>query len=177
MEQWKDVVGYEGLYKVSDRGRVCTLKGRKKQLLSPATHYKGHLQLYLYGKTEKPKKFFVHRLVAAAFLAPVEGKDLVNHIDSNKKNNLVSNLEYMTVGENTRHYHDWQKCIAKGCGSKRRNTRNWLQERLQKFDKTIRMQIAHHNAFSVPELIENLSAIVEEAKLRLENPKYPSSEK
>lgn len=80
------------------------------QPLKKHTHYKGHLYVYLYAGTEtSKKKFYVHRLVAVAFLAmPPEGQDIVNHIDSNKKNNHYTNLEWTTVKGNTIHYHTFK---------------------------------------------------------------------
>lgn len=106
-EEWRPIAGYEGLYEVSDQGRIRSLcKG--KCLISPKIkflqkHYKGHLFIYLYKEGER-KKFFVHRIVAVAFIPNPYMKLLVNHIDEVKHNNAVTNLEWMTEGENIRYY-------------------------------------------------------------------------
>ena len=108
---WKDVIGYEGLYQVSDCGqvksceRVVSGKGRspqnlKEKIIKPFLH-KGGYHIVDLSKDGKKKTFLVHRLVALAFL---EGDHslTVNHIDECKTNNHVSNLEYLTIGDNTR---------------------------------------------------------------------------
>ena len=117
METWKDIEGYEGLYQVSDRGRVKSLprkdgRGRpvKETYLKPAiTNGRGCKKVVL-SKNGKAKQFFVHRLVAWAFLGHSELT--VNHIDENQANNCVENLEYMTVKENCNYGHRNEK-IAK----------------------------------------------------------------
>lgn len=109
-ERWRPVVGFEGRYIVSDRGNVRSLThtdslGRTKPGIPRAltigtTGYYG-VGLYV-GHTAKLAR--VHRLVAEAFLGnPAEGRTTVNHIDGNKLNNHVSNLEWATVSENNRH--------------------------------------------------------------------------
>lgn len=104
-EYWKSVVGYEDLYMVSNWGRVKSLprNGTVKyaRILKPSTNKYGYLRVVLY-KNNKQKKFFVHRLVAEAFIEiPEELKHLkgtrylqVNHKDENKQNNNVENLEF-----------------------------------------------------------------------------------
>lgn len=110
-EHWKDITGYEGMYHISDHGRVRSLqridpRGRKcgGELRALDIHYKGHIMLRLF-KSGDHKKFFVHRLVAKAFIPNPENLPLVNHIDSNKQNNHISNLEWCTEKYNTQHYY------------------------------------------------------------------------
>lgn len=98
-EVWSDVRGYEELYKVSSMGRVKSLKWGKERILRPEKNKWGYLQVTLC-KDGKCKKFYVHRLVAEAFLNPVAGKDFVNHLDEVKDSNHYSNLEYCTPKEN-----------------------------------------------------------------------------
>ena len=97
-EVWKPVVGYEGLYEVSDLGRVRGL--RKNRVLKPslARGYH-HYKLYLKGKDGKLA--LGHRLVMAAFVGP-SNLD-VNHIDNNPSNNALTNLEYCTAQQNMDH--------------------------------------------------------------------------
>ncbi len=70
-------------------------------------HYRGYLVVYLNKEGEK-RKFFVHRLVAAAF-CPGDPSDVVNHKDGNKENNCASNLEHATYKENSEHYRNSKK--------------------------------------------------------------------
>ena len=99
-EIWKDIKEYEGLYQVSNLGRVKRITTGR--VLKPLKHANGYLMVKLsknsivYTKT-------VHRLVAEAFIPNPEHKSEINHIDENKTNNNVSNLEWMTRKENINH--------------------------------------------------------------------------
>lgn len=96
---WKDIKGYEGRYFISDDGKV---KNGKGDILSPYTTRKGYLRIGLY-KEGKAKNFLVHRLVAEAYIDnPMNFKE-VNHIDLNKKNNHVKNLEWVDGSKNVQH--------------------------------------------------------------------------
>lgn len=101
-EIWKAIKGYEGLYEISNYGKVRSTygEGRIRKL---SIHKDGYLQLNLIHKQNR-KKFLVHRLVALAFIPNPNGHLEVNHIDFDKKNNLVSNLEWCNRIENIRHY-------------------------------------------------------------------------
>lgn len=101
-EIWKDVVGYEGYYQVSNLGNVKSLNWRnvgcaKNLWLKP--HNKGYLQVEL-AKGGIKKCFVVHRLVATAFIPNPCGYPQVNHKDENKRNNCVSNLEWCNASYN-----------------------------------------------------------------------------
>lgn len=101
-EIWKDIEGYEGLYQVSSTGRVRSLSYRgngKPQILKLCENSKGYLRARL-NKDKETGRYFVHRLVAKAFLTPVDGKDCVDHIDGNPHNNNVVNLRFCTHREN-----------------------------------------------------------------------------
>ena len=115
MEVWKDITGYEGLYQVSNLGRVRSLIRNK--VLKPANHVtiNGYQKVSLY-KNNKLKTMQVHRLVAEAFILdktnfksmPDEDRSMinldalqVNHKDENKQNNCVNNLEWCTQKYNT----------------------------------------------------------------------------
>lgn len=100
IEEWKDIKDYEGLYQVSNLGRVKTLKGNTIRIGTP-TH-ENYLRLKLY-KNGKYKNKNVHRLVAEAFIQNPDNKTQVNHIDEDKTNNVVSNLEWVTAKENLNH--------------------------------------------------------------------------
>lgn len=105
IEEWKDIEGYEGLYQVSNLGRVKRSKGKymkSERILMLFINTPGYLQVMLC-KNNKCKKFTVHRLVANAFIPNPENKPQVNHIDEDKTNNKVSNLEWVTAKENVNH--------------------------------------------------------------------------
>lgn len=112
-EIWKDVVGYEGLYQVSNLGRVksCVHFTHKKDIiLKENIKNGGYVYVNLY-KNHKGTKFYVHRLVANAFLTQYNDRQYVNHIDCNKRNNNVENLEYCTQKENID--HSWKNNLQK----------------------------------------------------------------
>lgn len=97
---WKDVVGYEGLYLVSNDGKVRGTKMKKK--LRYTYSYNGYQNVKLYSDA-KGKVFKVHRLVAQAFIENKENKPQVNHINGIKTDNRVKNLEWVTPTENLKH--------------------------------------------------------------------------
>lgn len=104
-EIWRDVKGYEGLYAVSDIGRVKSLNYRctgREWFLSQGIAKIGYPVVVLC-KDKIQKMHYVHRLVAEAFLNNPLNKPEVNHIDGNKENNTVGNLEWVTYSENQRH--------------------------------------------------------------------------
>lgn len=93
-EQWRDIAGYEGMYQVSDLGRVRSLKYGKVRVLRPGKNNNGYLRVNLKIDGSR-KNFSIHRLVAQAFIPNYdESKNQVNHKDENKENNRVNNLEW-----------------------------------------------------------------------------------
>lgn len=101
-EIWKDVVGYEGLYQVSNLGNIKSLNYNRtgeERILKPRTDKDGYLQVNLYNN-KKLKTFKIHRLVAKAFIPNPDNKPEVNHKDEDKTNNCLTNLEWMTRLEN-----------------------------------------------------------------------------
>ena len=98
-EIYKDIKGYEGEYMVSNRGNVYSCK--RNIILKPAIA-KGYLRVGLY-KDGVRKYFLVHRLVAEAFIPNPKNLPVINHLDEDKTNNDVSNLEWTTSKENTRY--------------------------------------------------------------------------
>ena len=97
-EIWKDIEGYEGLYQVSNLGRVL---GRKGYILKPQKRQHGYLCVDLYKENNPKKRESIHRLVANAFIPNPKGYSEVNHKDECKQNNYVSNLEWTSHAQNS----------------------------------------------------------------------------
>jgi hypothetical protein len=105
MEVWKEIEGYEGLYEVSNLGRVKSLpKGKfsrkSEMILTLRKHPYKFVNLCKNGKISTKS---VHRLVANCFIPNLLNKSTINHIDCNPSNNNVSNLEWVTPLENQMH--------------------------------------------------------------------------
>lgn len=109
MENWKPVIGYEEIYEVSDLGNVRSIVDRKNsyvgKVLQPTLRKNGYLQFGL-TKDGKTKWFKASRLVARTWIPNPESKPTVNHKDGLKTNDKVSNLEWATIAENTKHAYD-----------------------------------------------------------------------
>lgn len=105
LEIWENVQGYEGLYLISNLGRLLSAprNGTKLYWHMIAPHYVGGYIQYALSKHNRIKEFKAHRLVAEAFLPNPGNKREVNHIDGNKHNNSVDNLEWATTSENQTH--------------------------------------------------------------------------
>jgi len=109
-EEWRPVLGYEGIYEVSDLGRVRRIaapgRGRRPYspdgTLSPAVNNKGYLVVGLYD-SGKRRQALVHILVIEAFLGPFLPGEESNHRDGEPSNNRLVNLEKLTHLENMRH--------------------------------------------------------------------------
>lgn len=98
MELWKEITNYEGIYEVSNLGNVRRI-GKKKSLVILKDRY-GYARVNLCKKGEKTKFAQVHRLVAQAFIPNQCDLPVVNHIDENKLNNKVENLQWCTTKQN-----------------------------------------------------------------------------
>ena len=100
-EIWMPISGYEGLYKISSKGRVYGVKHDRFRKLNK--NRLGYFYVDLW-KNGKQHAFTVHKLVALAFIGkPPTNAHVVNHIDGNKQNNNIENLEYITQRENVIH--------------------------------------------------------------------------
>lgn len=133
MEIWRDIKGYEGLYQVSNLGRVKSVERRVISnksggtrivggILSPWDNGHGHLVVSL-SNGQKRKNHYVHRLAAEAFLYHPKNENYINHKDYNTRNNSVENLEWCTQKHNTEHSREHMrkpksKCKASNTGEK-----------------------------------------------------------
>lgn len=139
-EEWRDVVGYEGYYQVSNLGRVRALDRTVQHAYSGTQSLKGHMLTPFRGsepyysvmlsKNGKAKSLRVHRLVATAFVPNPDRLNCVNHKDGNKLNNSASNLEWCTQRRNVQHAidHELLTFDHAGFGS-------WSKESREHFSK------------------------------------------
>lgn len=115
-EIWKSVIGYEGYYKVSNMGNVCSVNreyinkaGRKHKVKSKLlSKQKMTIGYYKVDLSVNGNRFSIsiHRLVAQAFISNPKNKPTVNHKDGIKTNNYYKNLEWATYSENNKHAHE-----------------------------------------------------------------------
>lgn len=118
IEIWKDIEGFEGLYQVSNKGRVRSLDRyiwnhkQKGKVLKPQSKNNKYLQVSLSnkGSEKKCKHTYIHILVAKAFIPNPRGCTQVNHKDFDKTNNHVENLEWVTQQENLIHFRESLYC-------------------------------------------------------------------
>lgn len=108
-EIWKSVSGYEGLYEISSLGRVKSLHFKKPHIVGTRRRGGPNNDDYWVVELTRNKsqnQYAIHRLIAIAFIYNPENKPQVNHKDGVKTNNAISNLEWNTVSENTKHAYD-----------------------------------------------------------------------
>lgn len=98
METWAHIKGFLWRYQVSDKGRVRNYQTQR--LLKLERHYRGYLRVQL----GRGPHYFVHRLVAEAFLENPDNLPIVNHKDRNKCNNSLENLEWLSLKDNSQHW-------------------------------------------------------------------------
>ena len=115
---WRDIEGYEGLYRVSEWGDVMSIGHGKKKLLKPQQNGHGYLQVSL-SRNGIGKKHQVHRLVAAAFCEGAGEFPEVNHKDEDKTNNNYNNLEWCTHNYNTDYGTRNERMLISGAGRQR----------------------------------------------------------
>lgn len=135
-EIWRDVKGFEGLYQVSNLGRVKSLPKKvrncngyfitKERILKPQKNSKGYLRVQIVKSY-----FFVHRMVATAFIPNAENKPCVNHKDCNPLNNNADNLEWCTHLENIRYSADLGRFAKVGEWGQK------IRRATQKYDKKV----------------------------------------
>lgn len=141
-EEWRDIKGYENLYQVSNFGRIKSLdrykitKGRygklkikiKGKVLKPCLNHDGYYEVVL-SKDGKAKMFRLHRIVANTFIENKRVANQVNHINGNKLDNRVDNLEWCTCKENIRH------AVNNNLIKPVKGKNHYLAKKIGKFDK------------------------------------------
>lgn len=144
-EIWKDIEGYEGLYQVSNMGRIKSLERYKEnhgklqkveeKIKTINIKNSGYQFVQLY-KNNKYKNLMVHRLVAQAFIPNVDNKPQINHIDGNKLNNNVTNLEWCTNSENNKHAWNTglKQCTEKLKEATRKTNREYKSKPINQLD-------------------------------------------
>ena len=126
---WKPVKGYEDYYEVSDQGEIRTIERyvelpshrymKKQKMLTQFDDGRGYKHVKLYDGKGNPKSFTVHKIVAITFIENFNNYIEVNHIDHEKHNNCVDNLEWTTRSENIKHsYRMRDPKTYKGSGNK-----------------------------------------------------------
>ncbi len=120
-EIWKDVVGFESIYMVSSLGKIKSMPKQinngkniyfsKEKIKKQTIDKHGYSRITL-TKNNKGKRFLLHRLIAESFIPNIFNKKIVNHIDSNPKNNSLQNLEWVNIRENSCHGIKKQTCSS-----------------------------------------------------------------
>ena len=142
-EIWKDIENYDGIYQISNFGRVKSLSrqtksGKYKEIIKkPSLAGRGYYRLALC-KNGKPKYYYIHRLVAKAFIPNPNNLPLVNHKDENKLNNNVNNLEWCDSEYNMNYgFCNIKKNISRAIYYCKQNGKNDIAEELEKIIKKI----------------------------------------
>jgi hypothetical protein len=126
---WKPVKGFEEYYEVSEDGEIRTIERyitlpthkylKKQKILTQFVDGRGYMHVKLYDGKGKPKSTTTHRVVAMTFLENPENLPEINHKDANKLNNCLSNLEWISRGDNIKHAYKYRDPKTyKGSGNK-----------------------------------------------------------
>lgn len=127
-EIWKDIPNYEGLYQISDLGRIKSLHWGKEKILKQTIRSKNYPYYFIGLLKDKKRKYYaIHRLVAEVFVANPNKYTQVDHIDGNKLNNKANNLEWVTPKENTQ--RAWKIGLAKNTERQRKIAKETMLKR------------------------------------------------
>ena len=148
IETWKPIIGYEGLYEVSDLGKVkrlnvsrpmiskvgnLTQRFYKEKMLKPQKWTNGYLFIML-SKNKQTQQFSLHRLVAIHFIPNPDGKPEVNHKHGNKEDCRADELEWSTASENQKHSYDvLNRCVVRN-GHKLRGKNSPTSKQIKQMD-------------------------------------------
>lgn len=144
-EIWKTIEGFEGLYEISNHGRLKSFKSNKEGYILSNKNSKGdYLSVVLTNKETKRKRYVrLHRLVAEAFIPNPRCLPQVNHKDGDKQNNHVDNLEWCTSKENMKHAINHNPNILKGINDYNRYVK---PKRIQQFSLSGKFLAEYANA-------------------------------
>lgn len=151
-EIWKDIEGYEGLYKISNLGKIMSFldnprnKQKGQHLLNPSILNNGYEHVTLYRSPTDRKKFLVHVLVAKTFLPNPNNYPCVNHKDEVKTNNCADNLEWCTYGYNNSY------------GTARIRIREATSKRVSQYTMNGEWLATYFNAETAAKLIKGITA-------------------
>ena len=127
-EIWRPIKDYEGLYEISNTGKVKSLKKTRlnntsieEHIMKPSINHNGYLRVEL-SNNGKRKSYLIHRLVANAYIPNSNIKLQINHIDGNKQNNNLNNLEWCTPQDNV--IHSWKYGLCKPHNTRRKYESN-----------------------------------------------------
>lgn len=165
-EIWKDIQGYKNLYQISNLGRVKLIGRDKKmpnggivhfdeQIMAPAISKDGYVKVSLSDTKGKRKSFRVHRLVANAFIENPDNKPQVNHLDENKQNNRVDNLNWVTAKENLE-WNDLQSRMHKTLENDPRQSNQVIAIKLSNLKVT---KFPSYNEVKRQGLVKSVSAV------------------
>ena len=113
-ETWIDIPEFEGYYQVSSLGRIKSFHKNKNGVILSVKNSKGWYLSISLCKGKIRRTYKIHQLVAQCFLPNPNGKIQINHIDMNKQNNIVDNLEWVTCSENMKHASETNPSFLKG---------------------------------------------------------------
>ncbi len=168
-EQWNPVVGHEGLYEVSNLGRIKRVKAERSthagRILKPTYNTKGYARANLYWSFRNKRTTYFHIIVMEAFAgARPDGCD-INHIDADKSNNRLVNLEYVTRQENIQHAKRLGLFISGDAHYARRNpekmsirTKEWYKAHPESIRRGSQNPMAKLNEEQVAEIKRRLAA-------------------
>ena len=161
-EIWQDIKGYEGLYQISNLGRVKSFRRfnghhyiSREKILTPQKNKYLTVRLADGNKT---KQYQVHRLVAETFIPNPFNKVYVNHINGNKKDNMVNNLEWCTPKENTIHAYK-NNLIKKTTDKKNKAALNNIKKAWSKTSKKVNQYDLNNNFIKQWESISSIAKI------------------
>ena len=132
---WEEIINYKGQYRISSDGQVFSVK--RDIIMKPQTDKDGYLYISLCFDGIK-QKHKIHRLVAEAFIPNLNNLPEVNHLDFNRQNNNINNLEWSTCKDNIRH------SSTKGRYSNNYGSKHWLHKVVQQIDATTNKIIAEY---------------------------------
>ncbi len=160
IEEWKDIINFEGYYQISSFGRLKSFKKHKEGYIMSLTNKTGwYLSVVLCGIDKINESHKIHILVGKYFIPNPENKKYINHKDLNKQNNHKNNLEWNTSSENINHAINLNPNILKGINDYNRNkikpinqyslSGDLIEEHASGKDASLKTKVCERNIFQV----------------------------